>query len=245
MSKIGIRIKADLKVNGVPIDNASPQDPLFDDIVNEVGSDSTYIGKIDKIVLVDNTGAEKDSLTSITYSYPASNQVQLTGTISITSNYTVSYVRAYSGTKKYFEASWSKSVASGDTVDVTLTVTVNTSGSISGSTTGSIALDQISPNIVHALGGDTSRQQIGLKTVKVFDSSNVTLFNQTFSRTVDTTNNKVTGDTGVQGTSATGSAVAMEFYNSGGAYILRWTFNTAVTISANTSLRVQYTFSVS
>jgi ribosome-associated toxin RatA of RatAB toxin-antitoxin module len=244
MSEIGIRIKGELKVNDIPVGETSPQDPLFDDIVNEVGSNTTYVSKIDKIVLVDNTGAERDSVTSLTYSTPAGNQAQITGTISITAGYTVSYVRAYSGTKKYFETSWSRSVASGDKVDVTLTITTNVSGSISGSTTGGISSETVSSEITKAFCGYT-RNQIGLLTAKVYDSTGTLLGTFTFSRTIDTVNNKVTGDTGVASPSATGSAVSMQYLNSGGTVLISWSFNTAVSIDVNTRLRIQYTYSVS
>lgn len=244
MSEVGVKIRAIMRVNGGEELHASPQDALFDDICNEVGSNTTYITALSKIVLVDSAGAERDSTTALSFTQPAGNQLRVTCSISITASYTVSYVRAYSGTKKYFETSWSKSVASGDAVNVTLTITVNISGSLSGSTTGEISTATIPSDIAKALGGIT-RNQLGLLTVKVFSETGALLGTFTFTRTVDLPNNKVTGDTGVASPSATGTAAYMEYYNSAGTRLLQWTFDTGVSILTNTRLKITYTFTVS
>jgi hypothetical protein len=244
VSEIGIRIKGELEVNGVPVGETSPQDPLFDDIVNEVGSNTTYVSKIDKIVLVDNTGAEKDSTTSLTYSNPTGNQAQIKGTISVTANYTVSSVRAYAGTKKYFETSWSRTVSSGDAVDVTLTITINVSGTLSGSTSASFVGQSISTNLAFAFTG-SGRKQIGLLTAKVYSDTGALLGTFTFFRTVDTVNNRATGDTGVVSPSSTGNGASMQYLNLNGDVLMTWNFSSYVVIDTNTRLRIQYTYSVS
>jgi hypothetical protein len=244
MSEIGIRIKGELKVNDIPVGEASPQDPLFDDIVNEVGSNTTYVSQINKIVLVDNTGAERDYTTSLSYSNPSGNQARISGSISITASYTVSYVRAYAGSKKYFETSWSRTVSSGDAVDVTLTITINVNGTLSGSTSDYGVLESISTNLAFAFTGQ-GRRQIGLLTAKVFSDNDVLLGTFTFYRTVDTVNNRVTGDTGVVSPSNYGNGAYMQYLNLNGHVLMTWNFSSYVVIDTNTRLRIQYTYSVS
>jgi len=243
MSEVGVKIKAEMKINGVRI-HASPQPDLKSDICNEVGSNSTYIGAINKIVLVDSSGSERDSTTSLSVSYPASNQVQFTCSISITASYTVSYVRAYSGTKKYFETSWTKGVSSGDAVNITLTVTINASGSLSGSTTGSISAGTFEIQIANALGGGT-RVQIGLATAKLYTADGGLLGTFTFVRSIDLANYRVTGDTGVVSPSNIGNASYVGFLNSAGNALIAFYFDKEISISTNTRVKITYTFSVS
>lgn len=246
MPEVGVKIRATMRINGSKELHASPQDALFDDICNEVGSDTTYISSLSKIVLVDSGGTERDYTTTLSFSQPAENQLKVECSISITASYTVSYVRAYAGTKKYFETSWSKSVSSGDVVNITLTITVSTSGSLSGSTTGSITVNNMSSNIAKALGGIT-RDQIGLKTVKVLSTQVTEMLSATFTRTIDLPNNRVTGDTGTVSPSSAGYAKYMVYQNSAGTGILGWTFDTTVDIPsiATTRLKITYTFTVS
>ncbi|RLE97809.1 MAG: hypothetical protein DRJ96_02855 [Thermoprotei archaeon] len=246
--RIGAEIRADVRVNGEPIGGASPQDALFNDIVNEVATDSLYISKVDKIVLVDSGGTERDSTTTLDYTDRTTEsppKVEIHGTIDITADYTVAKIRLYAGTKLYFETSWSRAVQNGDKVDVTVTVQVSGSGSVSGTTTGSLAGAGFAIHICKALIGASEREQIGFARAVLLTADNVELYNQPLSRTADTANNQATGDTGMQSPSAEGDAVTLQFRNSGGYAVAVFSLDTAVSITTETQVRVQFTFSVS
>jgi hypothetical protein len=93
--------------------------------------DGTLLSKITKIALVDTGGTERDSTTSLSYSV-SGNQLTITCSITATASYTIGKVRAYAGTILYFETtpSTQPTVASGDVVNITLTITVSISGTL-------------------------------------------------------------------------------------------------------------------
>jgi len=121
-----------VKVGDVDIkQHNTPSSTLLTHIADALYSGSN-LSALNKIVLVDNTGAEKDSTTSLTFT--VGDTLQVVGTISATASYTVNYIRTYAGTNKYFESAVSFSVALGDQVQITITISLTASGSLSGAT---------------------------------------------------------------------------------------------------------------
>jgi len=249
------RIYGEVVINGKKVGHSSPQDPLLNDIVNEVGTDDFYISKIDKIVLVDSAGNERNSTTSLDYTDntgASTPSVKIHGVISITANYTVSAVRLYAGTKLYFETSWSKAVESGDKVDITVTITMEVTGSLSGTVTGSLgSATGLITNVLKALIG-VARDQVGFHYAYIRGTIeeagqiiDVDIAQVAMSRTVDTAANKVTGDSGVFTPSQTGDASTLSFLNSGGIAMVIFPFDTPVPITPDIQLQVTFEFTVS
>jgi len=162
-------VKGQVKVGAqvADIKHGSPTTTLRKDIISGFYNGSG-LSKIDKIVLVDTGGTERNSSTSLSYSV-SGNKLTITCTISITANYTIDKIRAYSGSKLYFETDVSNvSVYSGDKANVTLTITVNVSGSLSGGgTSWSFSDILIADTIVKVLsGGISSPRAINVTTVR-------------------------------------------------------------------------------
>jgi len=249
--KIGVEILGETVINGEKVGHASPKDALLNDIVQEIGTDNLYISQITKIVLVDNTGTERDSTTSITKTDntgASPPSVQIHGVINITATYTINAVRLYAGSKLYFETSWSKSVESGDQADITVTIQMSVSGSLSGTTTGSLSDDSgLVRNLLKALIG-ASREQIGFHygvLRGVVDTTLADLVIATMSNTIDTANNKVDGDSGLVSPTTTGDASVLEFRNFGNTKMVVFSLDASVPITSETQVRIQFTFTVS
>jgi len=242
--EVGVKITAIVEVNGERLPPRSPTSMLRLDVLNEVGTNDLYVSKIDKIVLVDSAGAERDYTTSLTYTDQTTSsppQVVIEGTINITANYTVSAIRLYAGTKRYFETAWSKSVASGDQVYVKVTIQVSGSGSLSGTTTAAAFYALFPRNICWAFIG-ASRDQIGFYDAVLVDEYGTVLWRGTFVRSIDTANYRVTGDTGAVSPSAEGTAVYLIFRNSAGREMCRFDLSTALSVTVNTRFQVTFTF---
>jgi len=241
---IGVKITGTMEVNGERVPLESPSSALRLDILNEVGTNDLYISKIDKIVLVDNTGAERDYTTSLTYTDSTGSRppyVIIEATINITADYTVSKIRLYAGTKLYFETSWSKLVSSGDQVYVKATIQVSASGSLSGTTTAIEFQGFYAVDICKALIG-ASRNQIGFAYATLRSPAGAVLWAAGFSRSVDTTNYRVTGDTGVVAPGQEGTGVVLFFHNSSGTLMCRFDLASPLNVTANTRFRVTFTF---
>ncbi len=165
--------------------HASPTDQLKSDIVTAILSDSTALTKIDKLVLVDSTGTERDSASvtpSVSGKY-VNGSVQITATAS----YTCTKVRLYSGTKKYFEATLSSSVSivQGVKYNVSFTIAVNVTWSVSTAPgTVSAAGEVLSNRIASRLAGGTD--SVTVAKASYLDSSGAVLLS--VSLTKDTTN---------------------------------------------------------
>jgi len=147
--------------------HGSPTEQIRKDIISGFYN-GTGLSKIDKIVLVDTGGSERDSTTSLSYSV-SGNKLTITCTISITASYTIDRVRAYSGTKLYFDTNVTNvTVYSGDKANVTLTITVNVSGSLSGGgVTWSFSDILIASTIIDVLRGTkTSPSAINVGAVR-------------------------------------------------------------------------------
>mgnify|MGYP000285863818 CR=1 FL=1 len=245
------RIYGDVEINGEKVGHSSPQDPLLNDIVNEVGSDTTYISKITKIVLVDSGGTERDSTESLDYTDntgASPPEVAVHGVIDITENYTVASVRLYAGTKLYFETAWSKAVEAGDKVEVTVTIRMEVTGSLSGTTTGSLgSAEGLIKNVLKALIGVT-RNQVGFhfgRITGVVDTTIVELVKAEMSRTVDLANNKVTGDSGLITPAQAGDGIALEFLNVNNNLMASFSFDASVPITSEVQLQITFEFTVS
>ena len=132
-----ITITADVIINGRRVAANSPTETLKDDIVTELGTCVDTIGYIDKICLVDDSGTERDCTTDLAYTDNAPDNVTVKGSIQASAAYNVAKIRAYSGSKIYFETSYSISLSQGDVLDVTYQISASVSCSLSGSVTQS------------------------------------------------------------------------------------------------------------
>ncbi|MEM2483096.1 MAG: hypothetical protein QW365_08390 [Candidatus Nezhaarchaeales archaeon] len=128
---MSIKVSGELYLNEVKLEGLnSPTDQFKDDVVYDVGSDySPVLDKIDKLVLVDTAGTERDYTTPTATLDYGNARVTLTGTVTASASYTCNRVRAYSGTKCYFEYTLSPSVSisSGVTYRVTYIITLSIS----------------------------------------------------------------------------------------------------------------------
>jgi hypothetical protein len=134
---VGVRIdsKAELVINNNKVvSRGSPTTQLKQDLVLSFGGDSTKPSIINKVVLVDTGGVERDSASISTTDWTLSNitngkRATCSKIISITASYTVAKIRLYAGTLLYFEytLSTTQSVTSGSQVTVTITIDVTLS----------------------------------------------------------------------------------------------------------------------
>jgi hypothetical protein len=172
---IGFDVKGELGVGNIKSSlHGSPTTTVRQHVISALAN-GTNLGKIDKIVLVDSGGTERDSTTSLSYSISTgTNQATLTitCTISITAAYTVAKVRAYSGTNLYFDTSLSTSinVNSGDSASVTLTITISfsgtlTYGTISASGDATYPSHTLTYRIAQVLSGGTSVSNLKITSV--------------------------------------------------------------------------------
>lgn len=141
----------------------SPTDTLKTDLANALYN-GTGLGTLNKLVLVDNAGNERDNSTSLSF-IDTSDGVKVSATITASGSYTISRVRLYS-TKLYYDTSLSSpvSVNSGDSVAVEVTLKLTLSGTLSGY---SLVLDQI-----HLIFRDILK---GAKTASALNVSKVEL----------------------------------------------------------------------
>ena len=127
-------MRVDLGIKGkVTIDeslsHASATSTLISDLVSELfASTSTKtVTPIDKIVFVDDAGAERDSVSVSSTDWTVSTSppyISVTKQITATANYTLAKVRLKSGTKIYFEGSVSKTIVSGRNYTVTAQINI-------------------------------------------------------------------------------------------------------------------------
>jgi hypothetical protein len=99
---IGVHSKA--SVNGLNVHN-SPTDTLRLHLLRSLAGDTTLPATIDKIVLVDDTGAERDyaSVSATSWSAPSPGSRRVTVSITTSASYTVAKIRVYAGAYLYFE----------------------------------------------------------------------------------------------------------------------------------------------
>jgi len=135
--------------------------------------DGTQLSKITKIALVDTGGTERDSTTSLSYNV-SGNQLTITCSITATASYTIGKVRAYAGTNLYFETtpSTQPAVNSGDTVNVTLTITVSISGTLTyGGSNYSMTMVNFGNLVCNVLAGNTSASGLKINLINFVGGS--------------------------------------------------------------------------
>jgi hypothetical protein len=127
----------------------------------------TNLTALDKIVLVDSSGAERDYTTSLTFN--VGDTLQVTGTITASDSYSVTAVRTYGGTNLYFESSVSFTVNSGDQIQITITISLTLSGLLSGASFYDINLKSF---IFRVLANQLSRTQLNIQYI-IFNITNL------------------------------------------------------------------------
>ncbi|MCC6057029.1 MAG: hypothetical protein LM583_10175 [Desulfurococcaceae archaeon] len=172
---IGFDVKGEVGIGSLRTSlHGSPTTTVRQHVIRAL-YDGTLLSRIDKIVLVDSAGTERDYTTSLSYSISTgTNQATLTitCTISITAAYTVAKVRAYSGTNLYFDTALSTtiSVNAGDSASVTLSITISfsgtlTYGTISASASATYPSYTICYRIAQVLSGGISTSYISVANV--------------------------------------------------------------------------------
>jgi hypothetical protein len=120
----------------------------------------TNLGAISRIVLVDDGGNEQDYTTTLTFNVGDTLVIQ--GTITANRNYNVVKVRTYKGNDLYFESSVSFSVATGDRIQITITVSMSVNGNLSG---GTFVLRYFKTYVFQVLAGQLSVSQLSINQV--------------------------------------------------------------------------------
>lgn len=244
MSELKVSIGASATVNGASAGHSSPLEDLKDDIVREVGSTSTHLSKIDKIVLVDVSGYERDYTTELSYTDNTPNNVVVSGLITATEDYAVSKIRLKAGTKNYFEFSWSRSISAGDQVSVSVTITMSVSGSLSGAVSGTLLSSAgLTQNVLKALIGAT-REQVGFAYAVLLTGDYAILYKRGVTLSYDIENNTASGDTGSQSPSASGDAELLTFRNSADHDVISYYLSAPLSITSSMLIRVTFTFTV-
>jgi hypothetical protein len=193
---IGFDVKGEVGVGSIRTSlHGSPTTTVRQHVISALAN-GTNLGKIDKIVLVDSAGTERDYTTSLSYSISTGTNratLTITCTISITAAYTVAKVRAYSGTNLYFDTALSTTinVNAGDTASVTLTITISfsgtlTYGTISASGDATYPSHTLTYRIAQVLSGATSVSN--LKVTSVYFHLWYSGTNVDTSKTIPTTN---------------------------------------------------------
>jgi len=184
-----MEVRLDGKVGlGSEFGHASPTTTLKNDIVTALLTDSTVLTGINKLVVVDSAGTERDSVAVSSTDFTAiSGGYQVSKQFTATASYTATKVRAYSGTKLYFEGSLpsSVSVVSGVPYTLTFSYTVSLSVSIttSPSTVQSISYT-IHDFIARMLKGES--YDIRVSYAEYVDSAGSVIFDKAL--TVDSVN---------------------------------------------------------
>jgi hypothetical protein len=174
--------------------SGSPTDVLRSDYATALYS-GTGLTAIDKLVLVDTAGTERDYTTSLTFNV-VGGSLQIQGSISVTASYTIAKVRAYSGTKLYLDTAVTeqKSVSSGDTVVATLSFTYDYSGGLSNY---SLVKDYLTATLYDVLRGAKAASALNVSTIRIYvyntDTKTTTYYNQTPTKSIS--GNQVTWST--------------------------------------------------
>lgn len=150
------KVEGKVNVSNIEVNiHGSPTTTLRQHIARSL-YDGTMLGKIDRLVLVDTTGAEKDSTTALSYSVSA-NKLTITASISITSSYSIAKVRSYRSTVLYFETALASTIPvnNGDTVSVTLEITTTISGNLAyGTSSFPLTMGVFGNRVARVLGGE-------------------------------------------------------------------------------------------
>jgi hypothetical protein len=190
-----VKVGGSLEVKGGVVRlSGSPTDTLKTDYATALYN-GTGLTAIDRLVLVDTGGTERDYTTSLTFNV-VGGSLQVQGSISITASYTIAKVRAYSGTKLYLDTAVSeqKTVSSGDTVVATLSFTYDYSGSLSNY---SLVKDYLTATLYDVLRGAKTASALNVSTIRIYvynvDTGSTTYYNQTPTKSIS--GNQVTWST--------------------------------------------------
>lgn len=194
---IGFTVKGKLGVNNRETSTrGSPTTTVRQHVIRAL-YDGTGLKKIDRIVLVDTAGNERDSTTSLQYSRYI-NELTITCSITATASYTIAKVRAYAETDLYFETTPDQQppVSAGYRVDVTLKITVNMSGSV---TYDSVS-QPLTPVYIHALiasilGGEGTASAINIVSVEFWVGGTRASFTPAKSLSADGLSLTISGST--------------------------------------------------
>ena len=165
---LGFNVSGEIKLPGRSSQlKGSPTTTVRQHVIRAL-YDGTLLKKIDKIVLVDTAGNERDSTTSLQYSRYI-NKLTITCSITATASYTIAKVRAYAGADLYFETTPDQQppVNAGYRVDVTLEIVVNMSGSVTyDSYSRPLTPVTIHVLIVDILAGERTASAINIESVE-------------------------------------------------------------------------------
>ena len=152
---LNVNAKLEMERNGIKtVAHGSPTTYLLKSIIDalQYGQGLSYIRTI---ALVDISFNERDSTSSLSFSKPASNQIQISASISITANYTITNVRIYSSDGLlYFDILLSSPlpVSAGDVVNLTIFITVNVNITLSDDLAGGTVSENLSRLVAEVLG---------------------------------------------------------------------------------------------
>jgi len=193
--KLGIRIRAGL--NTIEPKSQSPMSDLINDIINELSASSvsSIITPINKIVIVDNQGNERDTIdissSDWTIDY-INHKMSIEKTFVAQSSYYAYKIRLKSDTKIYFEYTLSevKEVYAGDEIKVTVEISVSFTITGGSGFTGNISR-----------GNDTDIEKrlleilTGVNTVKRMTFMNLEIYSGTSKLTSLSLNKSVSNNT--------------------------------------------------
>jgi len=173
--------------------SGSPTSTLRENLARAL-YDGTGLTAIDRLVLVDTGGVERDYTTTLTFTI-VGDSLQVQGSISITASYTIARVRLYSGTKLYFDTPVEqKPVSSGDTVVATVSITYSLSGTLPNY---SIVMDYLRLMFYDVLRGTRSASALNVTTIRIYvyntDARTTTYYSQTPTKYI--TGNQVSWST--------------------------------------------------
>jgi hypothetical protein len=175
---IGLEVSGRLSINGKELSiRGTPTATVRRHVIRAL-FDGTMLKKIDRIVLVDTAGNERDSTTNLRYSRYI-NKLTITCSITATASYTIARVRSYAGADLYFDTipDRQESVGAGYRVDITLEITVNMSGNVTyDSASRPLTPVQVHVLIVEILSGERPASAINVETVEFWVSGTRAIF---------------------------------------------------------------------
>jgi len=165
--------------------HGSPSSTLRNDFASALYN-GTGLSAINRLVLVDTAGAERDYTTTLSFSI-IGGSLQVQGSVSITASYTIASVRLYSGTKLYFDTpvAEQKTVSSGDTVVATVQISYNASGTLDQY---SFVMDYLRSIFYDVLRGAVSASALNVSTIRIYVynilTGTTTYYNQTPTKSI-------------------------------------------------------------
>lgn len=161
MSQIGIKTNVELSIENKTI-HASPTSNYIDKLAREITATPGSLYPLTRIVLVDNAGAERDTITvSSTDWSVSSTSMTVTKDFTASASYTCTKIRLYTVTgEMYFEGTISAiSITANLSYRVTATISISINASITvtpGVTVQSVGTTTLAQNIINKLAGRSS-----------------------------------------------------------------------------------------